>query len=226
MSIEDEIFKKAKLDSGKIESSGLKSTSRGWEIKKNLMGGALQCVIEIDKKGAVSGKVFDNGEEYLPFRAENPAGGYSFDVKTEYEEILKEILKKYFIENYFISPQANRITELIYKKFSIAPDFPWKNQKKNISAKDAGVFRKNEGGRWFALLMNIKKDRLITNTKGSVDIINLKLDFDEIRALIQKEGFYPAYHMNKKYWITIALDDTIADEIIMGFITKSYNNVK
>ena len=41
---------------------------------------------------------------------------------------------------------------------------------------------------------------------------------------MQKEnGFYPAYHMNKKSWITVVLDETLKDATIMELIEKSYN---
>ena len=51
--------------------------------------------------------------------------------------------------------------------------------------------------------------------------MNVKLDKDEITELLKTRGFYPAYHMNKKNWITILLDDTISDEVIMCLIEKS-----
>lgn len=222
--IEDIIFKKARPDFDKIKSAGFKKFPDGWETEKTIMNETFRCVIKIYKNGSVKGKVYDsiNGEEYLPFRLEHQSGGFSSEVKTEYENILKYILKNYFVENYFTSSQANRIAELIYKNYDIKPDFPWKDQK---TASDAGVFRKTAGGKWFALIMNIKKDGLILKGEGNVDIINLKLESSEIETLIKKEGFYPAYHMNKKYWITLILDETLNDKTVINYIKKSYENV-
>jgi len=233
--IEDEIFKKAKPDFDKIKNSGSKGFKKEgsfYKIGKTFMDGAFNCVIKIDEKGSIQGKVYDsiNGEEYLPLRMEHSTGGFSSDVRAEYENILRGILKSFFVENHFVSNQANRITELIYAKSGISPDFPWKakdGQKvKNPSAQDAGVFRKTKDGKWFALLMNIKKDRLIKGAKGEADILNLKLDEDEIQTLVKKEGFFPAYHMNKKYWITLILNETLSDDVIMKYVQESYNNVK
>ena len=223
--IEDNIFKKARLDVNKIQNSGFKDLKDGFEIEKDLMDGVFKSIIKIDKKGLVRGKIYDtqNGEEYLLFRMKHQTGGYSSKVRDEYEDILRYILKKYFIENYFISPQANRITELIHKEYGVVPDFPWKGQK---NASDAGVFRKTPDGKWFGLIMNVKKDKVIKKAEGTFDIINLKLGETEIQQLIQQKGFYPAYHMNKQYWITILLDDTLEDKIIMKYIKKSYKNIK
>ena len=224
MILEEKIFKKAKPDFEKIKRYGFNKIQDGWVLNKIFMNDAFKCEICIDKNGKAGGVVYDmaSGEEYLPLRMEHTTGGFSSEVRAEYEKILYDILKNCFTENYFIYPQANRITELIYKKYSINPDFPWKGQK---NASDAGVFRKTSG-KWFALIMNIKRDKIIPGAKGDIDIINLKLDEAEIGVLVKKEGFYPAYHMNKKSWLTIAFDETLLDGEIMEFVEKSYKNVK
>ena len=43
---------------------------------------------------------------------------------------------------------------------------------------------------------------------------------------MEKNGYYPAYHMNKKNWISIILDDNLSDEDIIDLISKSYNMTK
>ena len=55
-----------------------------------------------------------------------------------------------------------------------------------------------------------------------MEIINVKLEEEKIKQLLNKQGFYPAYHMNKKSWISIVLDDTINDDEIMDYINESY----
>ena len=69
--------------------------------------------------------------------------------------------------------------------------------------------------------MNINKNKL-TDEDKNIEIINLKLHTEDIEQLIQKEGCYLAYHMNKKHWITIILDDTLNDQDIIHYINLSY----
>ena len=71
--------------------------------------------------------------------------------------------------------------------------------------------------------MNIDKSKLDSNTKGEVEIINIKTN--RVEELLNKKGFYPAYHMNKKYWITIILDESLSDKEIMELISESYELV-
>ena len=69
--------------------------------------------------------------------------------------------------------------------------------------------------------MNINKNK-ITSENGDVEIINLKLKEEHILQLLQENGFYKAYHMNKKKWISIILDETLSDEDIFKYIDESY----
>ena len=54
-----------------------------------------------------------------------------------------------------------------------------------------------------------------------VEVANLKADPEEIPALTQEEGIFPAWHMNKKHWISVILDDTLPDERVMELIRSS-----
>ena len=109
---------------------------------------------------------------------------------------------------------------MIFEKFQVKPDFPWKDYD------TYGVFRNTNNRKWFALLMDIEKSKLDKTKVGKTDVINIKLDKEEIQSLIKQNGFYPAYHMNKNNWITIVLDDTLPDDTVMKYISESYGFTK
>lgn len=72
--------------------------------------------------------------------------------------------------------------------------------------------------------MNLPKNKIIGDLKEEIEVMNLKLANDNNGYKIE-EGIYPAYHMNKKYWASIILDDTLSDEEVMELIEISYNLV-
>lgn len=82
--------------------------------------------------------------------------------------------------------------------------------------------------------MDIKWDSLLKyGNKNKVEVVNLKIDPEEIKDLVSLEGIYLEHHMNNKHWITIVLDGTHSDEFLTFLIDKSYkltkksrNNVK
>lgn len=57
--------------------------------------------------------------------------------------------------------------------------------------------------------------------------INLKCD--PVKAVQLREEYpgvvIPGYHMNKKHWITIMMDNNLPDDLIGDWITDSYNRV-
>ena len=58
--------------------------------------------------------------------------------------------------------------------------------------------------------------------KELVEIALIKLSPDKVERITKQEYFYPGWHMNKKYWITVILDDTVADDKIMQLIEESH----
>ena len=70
--------------------------------------------------------------------------------------------------------------------------------------------------------MNVDLSKISSKT-GEVEIMNLKLNCDKVKDLLNKDGFYKAYHMNKNNWISIILDDTVPDFIIFKLIDISYD---
>ena len=55
--------------------------------------------------------------------------------------------------------------------------------------------------------------------------IYLRVDSDKIKSILAKKGYYPAFHMNKKCWVSIILEDALTDEEIEGRIHDSYESL-
>lgn len=219
MNIEKEIFEKSNVDFKKIEKYGFIKEKEKYIYYKNFMNESFKAEITIDKKGQVYGKVYDlqTCEEYTNIKTIN-TGAFVNLVREEYKNILKDIRRNCFNNEFFISKQANRITKYIIEKYGTEPEFLWKKFK------GYGIFRNIENNKWYSIIMNIDRSKL-DNSSGEVEIINVKVDRNKINNLINKDGYYEAYHMNKKDWVSIILDDTLIDQEIIDLINESYNLV-
>ena len=51
------------------------------------------------------------------------------------------------------------------------------------------------------------------------EIINLKATPERVAELLAISGIFPAYHMNKKHWLTLCLDGSCDDETVK-WVTK------
>ena len=216
MSIEEEIFFNTRLNDFKLTQYGFKEKWDNYFYSAYLIEN-FKVDIVVSKEGVVKGKIFDliADFEYTNFRILQ-ASGLAFKVKDEYIKILKDIRKNCFEKDLFITNQANRITNLINKLYKDEPEFLWKKFP------GFGVFRNENTLKWYAIIMNIDKRKLGDFNEESVEILNVKLNFNNIISLLGKNGFFEAYHMNKKNWISIILDESLSDEEIMGLIKESY----
>ena len=86
----------------------------------------------------------------------------------------------------------------------------------------------NEKNKWYALLLDVEYNKLNKNTDitTKVKILNVKYPTDIILEIIDNKNIFPAYHMNKKHWISIVLDKNIKLETIKELIDISYSLVK
>ena len=109
------------------------------------------------------------------------------------------------------------VTDYIRSQYGIDPDHPFDKDT------DSSVFRHADNRKWFGLIMNVSGVKLGLGTTVSINIINLKIDDPVFRdMLIQQPGIIPAYHMNKKQWITVFLDGTVQKERVYDLIDASY----
>ena len=84
------------------------------------------------------------------------------------------------------------------------------------------AYRHNDTKKWFAMIMDLPESRLGLDGQKIIDVVNLKCDPILIGLLRLEQGFYPAYHMNKENWITVALDERVPDEKLRMLVDMSY----
>lgn len=115
-----------------------------------------------------------------------------------------------------------QLKEYILSEYGIVEDYPF--NKDSTTA----VFRHQSNKKWFALMMNIPSCKLGIESTANIDIVNVKCDPLMIGSVVLENGIYPAYHMNKANWISIALDGTADDDKIKWLVNLSFDatNVK
>lgn len=104
----------------------------------------------------------------------------------------------------------------IQNTYSAEPDYPW--------AKYPGyeVFRHSSNKKWFALIMDVPKNKLGLQGEEVLQVVNLKCDSIHLGSLLKEKGFFPAYHMSKASWITVSLDGSVEDEKLKILLDMSF----
>ena len=211
-----EIFKSYQLNQEKARAYGLVENSGVWIYSCQILQGDFVMTVSITADN-VSFQVFDQetGDLYPQVHMESFKGSFVASVREACLEILYQIRKACFDVQDFICPQTKRIMTQVQEKCGNQLEYLWEKSP------DTAVLRHEDNKKWYAVVMRIPWDRLDKGREGLVEAVNLK--HDQVVDLLSQNGIYPAFHMNKRYWISVALDDTLSDEMVLELIEKSWN---
>ena len=118
----------------------------------------------------------------------------------------------------------SQVLELVSEIYSVSPEFPWDGETH-------AVLRHPSSGKWFGIIMDVKKKHLHLAEEKSAEgeetegIMNVKCDPLLIEDLLQEEAFLPAWHMNKKYWVSIRLS-MVTEDALKKLLDRSWDLVK
>lgn len=112
------------------------------------------------------------------------------------------------------------MNDFIKKTYGVIADYPWESQP------TYAVYRHKANRKWFAVIMDIPKAKLGLDGEGIISVVNLKNDSIMIGSLRKESGIFPAYHMNKAYWITVVLDGTVEESKIKWLLDMSFDLTK
>ena len=211
-----EIFKSYQFNQEKAHAFGFVENSGVWTYSCQILQGDFVMTVSITANN-VSFQVFDQEtcDLYPQVHMESMRGSFVGNVREACLEILYQIRKACFEVQDFIFPQTKRIMAQIQEKYGNQLEYLWEKSP------DTAVLRHESNKKWYAVWMKISWNKLEKGREGQVEAVNLK--HDQVADLLSKKGIYPAFHMNKRYWISVVLDDTLSDEEVLGLMEKSCN---
>ncbi len=204
---------KYQLDEKALISYGFSKDSSAFIFKTSPIEN-FTFLIKISKN-VLSLDVFDeDGEIYIPFTIQQAQGALVSTLKNSASILLEDIIKHCFIP---IDIRSN-ILKYVCEQYGTLPDYPWKEYQEHATLK-------NEKGKWYGLLAKIPAKCLGLPSNSKIDILNVKLAPEKIVQLIDSAQYYAAYHMNKKYWMTILLNENTDLNMVYKLLDESYQAV-
>ena len=113
---------------------------------------------------------------------------------------------------------ATRTDVLNYaaKKLGTAPEYLFR------SSPQTAVLRHGASGKWYAIIMPVRRSVLGLSGAGIVDVVNVKCDPLMLGSFLMQPGFLPAYHMSKANWLSILLDGSVDTAEVTAALHMSY----
>ncbi|MBQ6780568.1 MAG: MmcQ/YjbR family DNA-binding protein [Treponema sp.] len=212
------IFRSAKIKKDSLEAAGF-ATSDGnsYERQTPVSNAAFNAKFSLSvSEQTLSVHLFDSAtsEKYALFDMPSSHGAFVASLREEVQKIIDDIKEKCFETK----DLKEKYVAYLKSKFSAEPDFPWSDTP------DCCVFRcPNE--KWFALIMRIKYRQLDLAGEEETWVVNIKAEQDAISSLVDRKSVFPAWHMNKKHWITILLTAVTDFDKLCELTEKSYELV-
>ena len=207
-----EFFHRMRVKRATLQKFGFKTASTSWTYSAPIAGGALVCTVTVDASGAVKETTTDatTGDEYVQHRVAGASGKFVGGVRCEIMALMKRIADSCFERDVFKTDLARGIIAFAESEWGEKPEFLWRNFP------DYAVLRRRDTNKWYALVARLTADNVGGKRDDLVEAVNL-------RRTDSMDGprFLPAYHMNKKTWTTIVLDETVGAEELQKLLTDS-----
>ena len=214
----DNRFRKLAINYKKLEEYGFVRQEEKYIYETNIQNNEFKVIIVISEKEKYAKLIeIEMDSEYVLVDVETAIGDFVGNLRKQYENIINDVIEKCTTMENFTSKQAKEIIEYIRKKYNDELEFLWDKSD------DAAIWRNKQNNKWYGLLMAIPENKLIGSSEELVEVINLRYSKDESYKIIDNEKIFPGYHMNKKSWISIKLDETMTTKEIYEFIDNSYN---
>lgn len=216
---ENALFYGRKADKNAMLKFGFKSDGCGYTYCEDILNGQFKVEVNV-RENEVTATVTDNETDspYYLFRVAGAEGAFVGEVRSEYERILNEISDGCFsVPETFRETVAKAVIDYAAEKYGTPLEFLWHDEN--------AVMRRADNRKWYAAYLKVKAERLGLEG-GVMEIIDLRAPAERITEITDGVNYLPAYHMNKKNWITIPLDGRVDAETIRSFVDVSYELAK
>ena len=110
-----------------------------------------------------------------------------------------------------------QVFDYVKKKYRAEPEYLW------LRYPDYAVFRHADNEKWFALVMDVPRQKLGLDGAERVDILNVKLsDPLLVDLLLRQPGYLRGYHISRGNWISILLDGSVPFADLCQWLDESY----
>ncbi|MGO3608249.1 MmcQ/YjbR family DNA-binding protein [Enterococcus malodoratus] len=217
MSREELFFKRKKLNRTKLLAYGFEKNAAHYTYETTIMEGEFQLTVTIEDTGTIETKLIElaSAEEYVLHRT-SAAGSFVGSVKAEYQAVLQKIADQCFETDIFKNEQTKRVIDYVRETYQNELEFLWPKTPSNA------IFRRTDSGKWYGALLTVQKNKLGLPSDDLIEVLDLRNEPQKIEALMDGVKHFPGYHMNKKHWFTICLDDSVSFEELKELIDESY----
>lgn len=213
----EKIFKKYRANCGKLEKYGFKKEDETYRYDTDILDGQFRLTVKINGNDIETEVVdFSTDEEYTLFLSDTAVGSFVGSVRNAYESALLDVAEKCFDRCVFKSEYAQEVIEYVSATYGDELEFLWEKFDDNA------IWRRKDNSKWYGIILTVNKRKLGLTSDEIVEIIDLRIDPENIDNIVDNVRIFRGYHMNKKHWITLLLDGSTPLDEIKRMLDVSY----
>ena len=213
----EDIFLRKKAVLEKLDAYGFRKIRNHRKYDTDMLNGEFHLEITIGKNSVPDTKLTEiaTGEEYVLYKTDT-VGTFVGEVRTAVTNILQDIADRCYETAVFKAEQSVALIAYVRKKYGDELEYLWDKFPDNA------VWRRKDNEKWYGALLSVSRRKLGIPSDEIVEIIDLRTAPEEMENLIDNTRFFPGWHMNKKHWYTIILDETVSTDEICRRVDESY----
>lgn len=217
----EDIFRRRKLNKDKLKRYGFEPKESCWIYAAEIMGDDFNLHVSVYENGDVVTDLIENetNEPYILYKTD-ASGSFVGEIRTEIENVLRKIADECFDISVFKSEQTLKIIDYVRDTYGDELEFLWPKFPDNA------IWRRKDNKKWYGIIMTVSKNKLGLASNEAVEIIDLRLEKEQMSKTVDNERYFPGWHMNKKSWYTVVLDNSVSTEEICCRIDESYKLAK
>lgn len=214
-------FKYRSPNSSKLRAYGFTEEGGALVYQTEILEGQFRLTVKV-QKGVVSTLLLDSftDEPYTLHLVETAAGAFVGSVREAYGKVLEEISLRCFEKEIFQSEQARALITHVREKYGDELEYLWEKFPDNA------IWRRGDNQKWYGLLLTVQRKKLGLEGEGSVEILDVRMDPEELKLLLDGKKYLPGWHMNKKHWLAVPLDGTLSLEEVFSLLEESWHLAK
>ena len=215
---EEKFFVRRKKNDEKLLSYGFTKEPDGYQYVTSAMEGQFLLYVFINDGGMVSTKMIDcsSNEEYSLHKVSSTVGSFVGEVRSVWEKVLTDISQNCYESDIFHSEQTLAVIDYVRGTYGDEMEFLWERFPDNA------IWRRKDNRKWYGVILTVPKNKLGLDSSEVAEIIDLRLNPELMAETIDNEKYFPGWHMNKKHWYTIILNNSVPTEEICQRIDESY----
>lgn len=212
----EDIFKNRSANTQKLLAFGFEKTGAQYKYQIDMLNGQFAFIITLDSNQIQTQLIDNDSQEPYTLHLSDAEGAFVGKIRSECQNFLQQIADNCFENTLFKNPQTLELLHHIKETYQDFPEFLWEKFPDNA------VIRRKDNKKWYAAFLTVAPQKLNLNGNRTIEIIDLRGNPQEISVMLDNKTYFPGYHMNKKNWYTICLNDSVDTPEICARIAQSY----